>query len=113
MGNELGPDAKAFGAELRWTPRAAVRVSLRGQSVVYSSSVYQAGYDINGRWIVSKTSSGTDELREMGIGTLAFEPSPSLGLNLRAGVERTRNELVTRATRHSYVVDAGVRWRWQ
>jgi hypothetical protein len=111
LGNELGPDVKAFGAELRWMPGASLRLSLEGRSSVYSTSTYGGRYNADGRWLVNKIASGTDELREMGVGTLAFEPTPSTGVILRGGVERTRNVVVIGGRRHTYAADVGVRWR--
>jgi hypothetical protein len=111
MGNELGPDVKSFGAELRWMPAAALRLSAEGRSSVYSTSLYGSGYDANGHWVVHKTLSGTDELRELAIGSLVVEPTARAGVVLRAGVERTRNVMVTGGRRHGYVADVAVRWR--
>jgi hypothetical protein len=111
LGNELGPDAKSFGAEVRWMPGAAVRLSLEGRSSIYSTSGYGAGYNDNGRWVVHKLIEGTDELREMAVGTLALEPTPRAGVTLRGGVERTRNVMVVGGRRHTYTADVGVRWR--
>jgi hypothetical protein len=111
MGNELGPDVKSFDAELRWMPAASLRLSVEGRSSIYSTSAYSSGYDENGHWVVHKRSSGTDELREMAVGTLAVDPTPLAGVTLRAGVERTRNVMVIGGRRHSYVADVAVRWR--
>ena len=111
LGSELGPDAKRFGAELRWMPEAGMRLSLAGQSVVYSNSTYQGGYDADGRWVVNKAVSGTDELREQVIGTVALEPTSTTGLTLRGGVERTRNVMFVGGRRRSYVADVGFRWK--
>jgi hypothetical protein len=111
LGNELGTDAKSFGATLQWMPAAAVRVAVEGWSNVYSTGTYSAGADTTGQWVVRKLTSGTDELRELAIGTLALEPSPRAGVTLRAGVERTRNVMVTGGRRRSYVADVGLRWR--
>ncbi|NUO40109.1 MAG: hypothetical protein HOQ31_16075 [Gemmatimonadaceae bacterium] len=111
MGNELGPDAKAFGVELRWMPSATVRLSAEARSSLHSTSTYGAGYNENGRWIVNKVDSGTDELRELAIGTLALEPTARTSLTLRAGVERTRNIQVIGGRQYSYVADVALRWR--
>ena len=111
LGSELGPDAKRFGAELRWMPAAGTRLSLAGQSVVYSNSTYRAGYDAGGQWVVNKAASGTDELREQVIGTVALEPTSATGLTLRGGVERTRNVMFVGGRRRSYVADVVFRWR--
>ena len=111
LGNELGPDTKAFSAELRWMPSASASFSVEARSAVYSNATYAAGYDINGRWIVEKRFSAPDELREQAVGTVTVSTTPSTSLGLRGGVERTRNVMFTGGRRFSYVLDAGVRWR--
>jgi hypothetical protein len=111
LGNELGPDAKSFGAELRWMPTAATRLSLEGRSSIYSNAAYAANYDINGRWIVRKILAAPDELREQAVGTLDLEPTPALGVTMRAGIGRTRNVMFVGGRQHAYVADVGVRWR--
>ena len=111
LGNELGPDVKAFGAELRWMPSSAIRVSLAGRNAIFSNAAYAGGYDINGRWIVRKLFAAPDELRDMAIGTVTVEPTPTTSLTLRGGAERIRNVLFTGGGRHGYVADVVVRWR--
>ena len=111
LGNELGPDVKSFGGELRWMPTAATRLSLEGRGSVYSNSRYSAGYDINGRWIVSKLSAAPDELRELALASLAIDPDPATNLTLRLGAGRTRNVMFVGGRRHSWVADVGVRRR--
>lgn len=111
LGSELGPDAKSFGAELRWAPSATTRLSLEGRSDIYSNARYVSGNDINGRWVVQKLSSAPDELREQAIGSLAFEPTASTILTLRGGLGRTRNAMFTGGRRRHYVADAAFRWR--
>ena len=111
IGNELGPDVKSFDAELRWMPTSAVRVALTGRTSIYSNASYSSSYDADGRWVVRKSTSAPDELREQAIGTLTLEPTASAGLTLRAGMGRTRNVMFTGGRRHSYVADALMRWR--
>ena len=111
LGNELGPDVKSFGGEVRWMPSASIRVSLEGRSSIYSNTRYVAGYDLNGRWIVNKVSSEPDELRELAIGSVAFDPDPATGFTLRVGAGRTRNVMFVGGRRHDWVADLGVRRR--
>jgi hypothetical protein len=111
LGSELGPDVKSFGGELRWIPTAAMRLSLEGRSCIYSDTRYSAGYDLNGRWRVNKISAAPDELRELGIATLALDPTPATSLTLRLGASRTRNVMFVGGTRYNWVVDGGVRKR--
>lgn len=111
LGSEFGPDSKSFAAELRWSPTATTRLALEGRSSIHSNSAYQAGYDINGRWVVRKLFAAADELRDVAIGSLAVEPSMSTLITVRAGVGRTRNALFTGNRLHSYVADIALRWR--
>jgi hypothetical protein len=111
LGNELGPDVKAFGAELRWMPSSAIRVSLAGRNAIFSNAAYAGGYDINGRWIVRKLFAAPDELRDMAIGTVTVEPTPATSLTLRGGAERIRNVMFVGGRRHGYVADVAFRWR--
>jgi hypothetical protein len=111
LGNELGPDVKAFSGQLRWMPTATVRLALEGRSDIYSNAAYSSGYDINGRWIVRKVLSAPDELRELAIGTLALEPTPTTSVTLRGGAGRTRAVMFVGGRQHSYVADVAFRWR--
>ena len=111
LGNELGPDAKAFGAELRWMPSAATSLALGGSAGIYSNAAYAGTYDLNGRWVVRKLLAAPDELREQVIGSVVLAPTPLMDLTLRAGVGRTRNIMFVGGRRHSYVADVALRWR--
>lgn len=93
LGDELGPDAKAFGARLTWEPAAEVRVSLEGRSAIYSNAQYATYYADAGssRFVVQKTSRTGDELRDrLGLHVLVqTEAGPSV--SGRFVTERTRN----------------------
>jgi hypothetical protein len=93
LGDELGPDAKAFGARLTWEPTAEVRVSLEGRSAIYSNAQYATYYTDPGstRFVVQKTSRTPNELRDR-LGAHVFvqtEAGPSV--SVRFMTERTRN----------------------
>ncbi|MFL5618879.1 MAG: capsule assembly Wzi family protein [Gemmatimonadaceae bacterium] len=93
LGDELGPDAKAFGARLTWQPSAEVRFSLEGHSAVHSNAQYTAYYADpgNAEYVVQKTARTSDELRDrLGANLLVqLEEGPSFGL--RVVTQRTRN----------------------
>jgi len=93
LGDELGPDAKAFGARLTWEPQAEVRVSLEGRSAIYSNAQYATYYADPGssRFVVQKTSRTPNELRDrLGAHVLVqTESGPSV--SVRFMTERTRN----------------------
>ena len=114
LGDELGPDAKAFGGDLRWMPAPSMRLTLRGYSAQYSSGEYASYYaDADStRFVVYKTSSGINELRDGGIGTLELQDENGLALVLRAGAERIRHaDFIPDARRKSYVASAALRLR--
>jgi hypothetical protein len=111
LGNELGPDVKSYGAELRWMPSAATRLALEGSAGIYSNTQYAGNYDINGRWVVQKTFAAPDELREQLVGTVALAPAPLMEVAFRAGAGRTRNIMFEGGRRVSYVADLALRWR--
>jgi hypothetical protein len=110
LGDELGPDAKAFGAELRWQPHATVRATLEGRSAQYSQATYQSFYADSAltRYVVNKVSSGPNELRDRVRATLALQESDRLAVVLRGGGERIRNAFFGPARRNRYAVDVAL-----
>ena len=93
IGDELGPDAKAFGARLTWQPTAELRLSVEGRSAIHSNAQYVRYYadTSSSRFVVQKTGRTADELRDR-LGThllLQSESGPSL--SLRFMTERARN----------------------
>lgn len=113
LGDELGPNAKAFGAELRWMPSAAAGASLEWRTALYSHARYFICPPPGActQYILTVVSRDPDELRDRAIGTLTFSRSDGVELFLRAGAERVRNPVAAATPRHGYVVDAAVRWR--
>ena len=111
LGDELGPDAKAYSAKLRWTPAAEVRVELEGSSAIYSNATYTSFYSdpAQTRFVVQKASHGTDELRERVVGTLVYQSLDGVALTMRAGAERTRNAFFTGGRRRDYVAEIALR----
>ncbi|MFL5607926.1 MAG: capsule assembly Wzi family protein, partial [Gemmatimonadaceae bacterium] len=96
LGDELGPDAKSFGAELRWIPAPSFRLKLAATSAQYSNAEYVGFYQdpAQTQWMVRKVGSTSNELRDRLIGTLELQSEAGLALVLRAGGERIRNELL-------------------
>ena len=93
LGDELGPDAKAFGARLTWQPSAEVRFSLEGRSAIHSNAQYASYYADQEQtdYVVQKMSRSPDELRDR-IGThllVQLESGPIF--SLRVVTQRTRN----------------------
>jgi hypothetical protein len=93
LGDELGPDAKAFGARLTWQPVAELRLSVEGRSAIHSNGQYIIYYadSSNTRYVVQKTGRTADELRDrLGVHLLVqSEAGPSA--SLRFMTERARN----------------------
>jgi len=93
LGDELGPDAKAFGARLTWQPSAEFRFSLEGRSAIHSNAQYVAFYadPQNEDYVVRKLARTSDELRDrIGANVLVqLEQGPSF--LLRWVTQRTRN----------------------
>ena len=93
LGDELGPDAKAFGARLTWQPTAEIRLSLEGRSAIHSNAQYAAFYadPSSSRYVVQKTGRTADELRDR-LGThLLVQSEAGPSLSLRFMTERSRN----------------------
>jgi hypothetical protein len=95
LGDELGPDAKAFGAQLTWEPTAAARISVDGRHAIYSNAEYATFYSggDSTRYVIQKISKTPDELRDR-IGTsLLVQTEAGPALSLRVVGERARNYL--------------------
>jgi hypothetical protein len=112
LGDELGPDAKAFGAEIRWIPAPSFRLNVAATSAQYSNAEYAAYYADSShvKYVVQKISSTSNELRDRLIATLELQSEDGLALVLRAGGERIRNDF-SGNPRKSYVASAALRLR--
>lgn len=112
LGDELGPDSKSFGAEIRWMPAPSFRLQVAATSAQYSNAEYAAYYadSAHVHYVVYKTSSTSNELRDRLIGTLTVQSEEGLALVLRAGGERIRNDFGGNP-RKSYVADIALRLR--
>jgi hypothetical protein len=95
LGNELGPDAKAFGAQLTWEPTAAARLSLEGRRAVYSNADYSTSYadGDDARFVVQKVAKRPDEIRERIGTTILVQTEAGLAMSLRFVGERAQNYL--------------------
>ena len=95
LGDELGPDAKAFGAKLSWQPTAAAQLSLEGRSAIYSNAEYDASYSDpdSTRNVVQKVSRTPDELRDRLGAALLIQSDAGPAVSARFVTERSRNYL--------------------
>ena len=112
LGDELGPDARAYSAKLRLAPFAELGFELEGSAAIYSDATYTAFYsDAAGtRYVVQKLSHGTDELRDRLVGTVVYQSVDGVALTMRAGAERTRNVFFTGGRRRDYVAEIALRF---
>jgi hypothetical protein len=113
LGDELGPDAKAFAAELTWRPYPAIRVAAEGRAAIYSSATYASHYADSARtvFVFGKTSSQPDELRDRLRATAEFQSDDGLALVIRGGAERVRNLGFQGDRRNEYLLDVALRLR--
>ena len=113
LGEPLGPDAKEFGAEVRWMPATSFRMSVGGWSAQHSDADYTAYYadSAQTRYVVRKTASRPNELRDRMLASVELQSDEGLALVLRGGAERIRNAGFVGDRRKSYVVDVALRLR--
>lgn len=112
LGDELGPDAKSFGAQLRWIPTANVRAELEGRAAIYSNASYVSFYADSAKvnYVIRKLTSAPDELRDIAIASLALQTDDAIALSFRAGAQRVRNASFQGGKRYDYVADLALRF---
>ena len=108
LGDELGPDAKAFGATVAWHGQQGARVALSGRAELYSRSDYVVE-DIGTRFDLHRLGTVTNELRDRLVASAEYPQPGGLTLVARAGAERIRNADFTSGRRHSYRLDIALR----
>lgn len=108
LGDELGPDAKAFGGSVVWHGQRGSRVALNGRTELYSRSDYTI-LDVASRFDLHRLGSVTNELRDRLVASVEWPETRGLTLLARAGAERIRNADFGLGTRHSYRIDLTVR----
>ena len=111
LGDELGPDAKSFSAQVRWDASAGARFELEGRSAIYSNATYSGFYSDSAgtRYVVQKISHTDDELRDIVMGSLILQNDDGIALTLRGGFERVRNADFQGGRRRDYVAQVGLR----
>ena len=109
LGDELGPDAKAFAVTVRWLPAGPTWVSLEGRSAIYSKadylSVEQGSY-----FNIRRVGDASNELRDGAVLTVEHELGSGLALSGRAAGERIRNADFTGGTRRDYAAAVSLRF---
>lgn len=112
LGEPLGPDAKEFAGELRWTRAPLLRMTLGARSAQYSDADYAASYaDVEQvRYVVRKQRRGVNELRDGMSATIRLTRDDGSAFIAHAAAERIRNAGFTRARRRDYLVELS--WRF-
>jgi hypothetical protein len=109
LGDELGPDAKSFGAEVGWHPDGPSRLTIEGRSAIYSSADYAT--DERGSSIrVRRVGPASNELRDRVIASVLSELRPGWVLAARAAAERVRNADFAGGRRRDYAADVTLRF---
>ena len=111
LGEELGPDAKSYSAQLRWEPTLGARIEVEGRSAIYSNAAYTSFYTdaAQTRFVVQKVSHTADELRDLLIASLILQSNDGIAVTMRAGAERTRNADFLGGRRRDYVAQIALR----
>jgi hypothetical protein len=93
LGNELGPDAKAFGARLSWQPISAFQLTFDGRSAIYSNAAYAAFYADAAQtdYVVRKVARTADELRDRLGAIILVQSDAGPAVTFRFVTERSRN----------------------
>ena len=108
LGDELGPDAKAFGATVAWHGQRGERVALDGRTELYSRSDYVITDELT-KFTPHRVGTVTNELRDRAVASLEWPYAGGLTLLARAGAERIRNADFGAGRRHSYRLDVALR----
>ena len=113
LGDELGPNAKALGAALRWRPSPAVTIEAEGRAAIYSDADYNAFYtdSAQSNYVVGKTADRGGELRDRVRASVVFQSDEGLALVVRGGGERVRNLDFQGMRRNEYLLDVALRLR--
>jgi hypothetical protein len=108
LGDELGPDAKAFGATVTWHGQQGARIALGGRTELFSRSDYEIR-DVEAAFDLHRVGAVTNELRDRLVASLEWPYAGGLTLLARGGAERIRNADFGAGRRHSYRLDLALR----
>jgi hypothetical protein len=112
LGDELGPDAKSYSAQLRWDASSGVRFEVEGRSSIHSNATYSGSYSdaAQTRYVVQKVSKLPDELRDLAFATLIVQGDGGSAVSVRAGAQRIRNASFMGVSRRDYVAEFVLRY---
>jgi hypothetical protein len=109
LGDELGPDAKAFGAESAWEGPSGVRIVLGMRSAIYSRANYvteeQGSY-----FHIRRVGDASNELRDRLVATVIAPRRDRVELMVRVAGERIRNANFAGGTRRDYAAEVALRY---
>ena len=112
LGDELGPDAKAFGAELGWHPDAPWRATVELRSAIYSRADYVP--DERGSYFdLRRVGPASNEQRDRIVAAATSELRPGWWLTGRIAGERVRNADFAGGVRHDYAAEVALRYTGQ
>ena len=109
LGDELGPDAKAFGATIRWDPVGPLRVAVEGRRATYSKATYAS--ELRGNYfVIRRIGDASNEQRDRAIVSLVADVASGASLVARFGGERIANFDFTGRRRRDYAADVALRF---
>ncbi len=109
LGDELGPDAKAFGATIRWEPAGRLGVALEGRRAIYSKATYTS--ELRGNYfVIRRIGDASNEERDRAIVSLVAELATGARLVARFGGERIANFEFGGRRRRDYAADVAIRF---
>ncbi len=108
LGDELGPDAKSFGAEVRWEPGPSTSLSIEGRSALHSKAVY-ASEESGTHFLIRRVGDASNEQRDRAIAMLRLTRGTEWAGIARVAVERVRNADFTGGRRRDFAVELALR----
>ena len=109
LGDELGPDAKAFGATLLWEPSGSLRIGVEGRRATYSKATYAT--ELRGNYfVIRRIGEASNEQRDRGVFSLIADVASGTSLVARVGGERIANFDFTGGRRRDYAADVALRF---
>lgn len=109
LGDELGPDAKAFGAQLGWEPGGPLRATLEARSAIYSRATYVTE-EQGTHFLIRRVGAASNELRDRIVATVVAHRADGLALTARLAGERIRNADFAGGSRRDYAAEVAVRY---
>ena len=109
LGDELGPDAKAFGWDVTWVPAGPWRMAFEGRTAIYSRATYMTE-EQGTYFVIRRVGAAANELRDRLIATMVLHRNDRVALTARVAGERIRNAGFAGTTRRDYAADVSVRF---